>query len=99
MFTTSNVEGTTLVTDEANTNPRKRQKTVHSCFEGTISSSQKFARTTEKWKTTSFANSDGEAWLIVSEDQSYTDFDASVNCRIWRQFEDWISSMKSFDQT
>ena len=52
MFTTSNVEGTTLVTDEANTNPRKRQKTVHSWFEGTISSSQKSARTTEKWKTT-----------------------------------------------
>ena len=99
MFTTSKIEGTTLVTDEANTNPRKLQKTIHSWFEGTISSPQKFARTTEKWKTTSLANSSGEAWLIVSEDQSYTDFDASFNCRIWRQFEDWISSIKGFNQT
>ena len=61
---------TSLVTDEANTNPKKRQKTIHSWFGGTSSSSQKFAkmtnesknkawklqtRTAEKWKTTSLA--------------------------------------------
>ena len=65
MFTTSKMEGITLVTDETNTNPEKCQ--IHSWFEGTSLSSQKFAmimqenkskartlqtRTAEKWKTT-----------------------------------------------
>ena len=38
MITTSKVEDTTLVTDEANADPEKYQKTMHSWFGGTSSS-------------------------------------------------------------
>ena len=38
MITTSKVEDTTLVTDEANADPEKCQKTMHSWFGGTSSS-------------------------------------------------------------
>ena len=77
MFTTSKMEGITLVTDETNTNPEKCQ--IHSWFEGTSLSSQKFAmimqenkskartlqtRTAEKWKTTSLAKYNTKAWLV-----------------------------------
>ena len=41
MFTTSKMEGTNLVTDEAN--PEKRQKVIHSWFGGPSSPSQKIA--------------------------------------------------------
>ena len=112
MFTTSKMEGITLLTDEANTNPEKRQ--IHSWFEGTSSSSQKFAmimhesknkartlqtRTAEKWKTTSLAKYNIEAWLVVNENQLNTDLVAFFNCRICRKFEDQMSLIKGFNQT
>ena len=56
-------------------------------------------RTAEKWKTTSLAKYNSEAWLIVNEDQSNTDLVASFNCRVCRQFEDQISLVKGFNHT
>ena len=100
--------------ENANIIPPKRQKTINSFFIGTpsapISTEQEDKRrksstkrtlsvaTADNWKNSSLIKYSGEVWLEVNIDPANKTNVSTLACKICKQFEDWINSIKNFNE-